>query len=1176
MVSIRDAVAAIRPRAARQRILDSGLKARTASWATCAAALAALGFGGFAAAQSTSTAASSGTSSSQQTAQLQEVTVTGSRIKLPATYTSPTPTTVIDSQTMQSMGIVNVGQALNLTPSNVSTFTPTAAPASAFYTGAYIPDLRGLNGFFSSRTLTLIDGQRVVPTNTSDSFDLNFIPQVLVERIDTVTGGASAAYGSGAVAGVVNIILNRQLNGGKLDADIYDTHYNDAREQHVAFAFGHGLFNDRFHFVVGGEYSKQDPAFCMASGRPWCTANYGPYTTSYHVGPAGSSTGLESLGSNIRTNGISETGVLGAAELNPTSYSYASTTPGSPLYQATTDGLNLAPYEGNDALYGGMNSAPGGQGNPANLYTPLLAPVTRGVITALLTTRITDSITMDVDLNWGKVQVNTPDAVDNTTGTVLGLDNAYLPAGASAALDPTNGYYLGKDWNSQIPNSEYSNTTLKRAAVTLNGGIGDSSWTWNGYWEYGLVDNTEGEPTDFHADESSMALDSVVGANGQPECRITQALADNPGNLDGAFQQLLGEAGLFTPGAGAYPAGLFSYPSYLEAVGLSGAAFGTPVPADPLTGLSLLQQEALLAQNCVPLDPFGKQQLTSNAIDYVTGNLSLNLRQTQTVLALNTTGNFWHGIGAGPFSMAVGYEWRQEIVHNQFSDCPPGAMSASAYQLCIAQTTDYTVQFGDPYGGDLTDNEAYLEFNFPLLKNKPWARNLDIDIAGRESSYQNTALYAVGIPSGSSNTVSFPTWKVSLNYTPIEGIRFRATESRDTRAPDPRDLYYSQIFVAGSLFGSCGAFDNPFQSTPCNINLIGNVNLRPESANTTTFGVVFTPPQLPGLEFSADWYHIHLVNGINGGNFGTIEAQCATEGQCTGVTFNPYYYNAAGSPCASGQPAGAPGFPGSSGVACSGSLTTGAAAFQTGGVANIANVNAPAYNGAFYDTRGMDFSLNYVWALPDGSTIAVRSLATWVGEQVYQNYAGGPIYNLAGQTGNNSSLFGLGDYQNDPRWRGNIAITWSKGPWSVTPNLTWIGEGSLNNQGLACSEAALNNSSNPCNWVYNGFAVTGLTPSQTAQEAYMKALGYTILPMGVANRVPAYFLTGLNVTYTFANVLQGLQLYTQVDNLFNKAPPMAASSATTGGGFGGTAYTTNPVFFDTLGQAFRVGFRLKF
>lgn len=1154
---------------------------RSTRWLVYLAAIAVTGVGSTALAQqSNSTTAPPPTSSPARTAQLQEVTVTGTRIKQTTDFSTPTPTTVIDTQTMQNMGIVNIGQALNLSPANVSEFTPTAAPESPFYTGAYIPDLRGLNGFFNTRTLTLIDGHRIVPTNTSDSFDLNFIPQILVQRIDAVTGGASAAYGSGAIAGVINIILNRNLNGGKLDVDQYDTHYNDARDRHVAFAYGHGFFNNRFHFVVGAEWEKRDPAFCMQSGRPWCVANYGPYATQYS--PA--FVAQTAMGANLRYSAVTENGVLGIAGFNPAgpaAFTYSGTAIPA-THQASNDGLGLIGYTANDAPFGGSNNAPGGMGEPLNLYTNLIAPVTRGVITAMFTAKLTRHTTFHLDLNWGKVEAKVPNPGLNFSYVPLGLDNAYLPAGAATEVNPTalnSSYYLGKDWNAQIPNSEFNNTTLKRISASFDGRFGQSSWTWQGHWEYGLVKNTEGEPTDFHADESAMALDSTTGPNGQPECRITAALAAHPNNPRAALLAAYNSAVPQYPG----PFGAPELPAYLNAfataylTGFPPALSGAPQPLNPLTGLDVASTIALLGHNCVPLNPFGKQQLSTAAIHYVTGNLSLKLRQTQTVLSANATGNIFHGIGAGPFAMAVGYEWRQEITHNDFATCPPGQLSASAYQLCVAKTTDFTVQFGDPYGGDLGVNEAFLEFNFPLLRNRPFAHRFDIDVAGRISSYTNTALYAVSIPSGASGTATFPTWKATLSYEPVRGIRFRATESRDERAPSPRDLYYSQIFVPGSFFGSC-TNANGTQTAPCNINLIGNVNLKPESANTTTFGIVLTPPQLPGLEFSADWFHIHLINGINGGSIGTAQTECATghgAAACPGIIFNPYAYNAAGQPCSSGV--SGPLYPGAGGVDCTGDSTlTGALAYQQlASATNILQENDPAYNGAFYDTRGIDFSLNYVWALPDGSTILLRALTTWVGEQAYQNYAGGPILNLLGQTGNNTSFIGLGDYQNAPRWRGNISVTWSKGPWSITPNMTWIGQGTLNNQGLACTEAELSIKTNPCNWVYNGFTVTGLTPAQTAHEAYMKAEAVGLLPIGVANHVPSYFLFGLNATYTFQNVLKGLQVYTQIHNLLNKAPPNASAS-NTAGGMNGTATTTNPVFFDQFGLAYRVGFRLKF
>src|SRR5580700_2024790 len=215
-------------------------------------------------------------SSAGGTVSLEEVTVTGSRIKRTTDFNTPTPTTVIDSATMESLGLVNVGQAATFAPSNVSTFTPANTGNSNFFTGSYIADLRGLNPYFGSRTLVLVNGQRVVNSNQGDSFDLNLVPQVLVSRIDTVTGGASAAYGSGAIAGVVNVILDNKLEGGKLTGDFYQTSHSDGRDRHFGAAYGHGLFDNRIHFIIGGEYENSDAVGCEFA-RSWCSENVGEY-----------------------------------------------------------------------------------------------------------------------------------------------------------------------------------------------------------------------------------------------------------------------------------------------------------------------------------------------------------------------------------------------------------------------------------------------------------------------------------------------------------------------------------------------------------------------------------------------------------------------------------------------------------------------------------------------------------------------------------------------------------------------------------------------------------------------------------------------------------------------------------------------------------------------------------
>src|SRR5262245_52506047 len=149
-------------------------------------------------------------SQERSNAGLEEVTVTGTRIRRDD-FTTPTPTTVVDSQFMENLGIVNVADMVTQIPSNVSNFQPQNTGGSAFFIGSTLANLRGLNPFFGTRTLTLVDTHRFIPTTQGDSVDLNFIPSNLIERTEIVTGGASAAYGSGAISGVVNIFLDPKM-----------------------------------------------------------------------------------------------------------------------------------------------------------------------------------------------------------------------------------------------------------------------------------------------------------------------------------------------------------------------------------------------------------------------------------------------------------------------------------------------------------------------------------------------------------------------------------------------------------------------------------------------------------------------------------------------------------------------------------------------------------------------------------------------------------------------------------------------------------------------------------------------------------------------------------------------------------------------------------------------------
>src|SRR5580698_9757279 len=171
-------------------------KARTL-WALLAL-VAMAGAGAGAQAQEAAPAASD----SGKSEPLSEVVVTGSRVGR-STFTTPNPVTVLDAADIQNLGLNNVGQVLGELPQNSNFFAANNVGLGNFNVGAQLANLRGLNPFFGTRTLTLIDTERVVSQATGGGVDVTLIPSMLVARTEVVTGGASAVYGSDAVAGVV-------------------------------------------------------------------------------------------------------------------------------------------------------------------------------------------------------------------------------------------------------------------------------------------------------------------------------------------------------------------------------------------------------------------------------------------------------------------------------------------------------------------------------------------------------------------------------------------------------------------------------------------------------------------------------------------------------------------------------------------------------------------------------------------------------------------------------------------------------------------------------------------------------------------------------------------------------------------------------------------------------------
>ncbi len=231
--------------------------------------------------------------------ELSEVQVTGTRIQLP-NVTSANPVASITAEEMSRLGIVNVADALTqLVPQNISTYMPTMTgddqagfggggveilDRGSFFIGNTIANLRGMDPTFGTRTLTLVDGRRVNSTsNQADVVDLNIIPSNLLERMDVVTGGASTTYGSGAMAGVVNLVLNRRLNGLNLDMDYGFNEAGDGSNPHVSLSGGMPVLGGKGHVLVGLEWQDQSAIRNCAAARDWCAesrAQLNNYTSS--------------------------------------------------------------------------------------------------------------------------------------------------------------------------------------------------------------------------------------------------------------------------------------------------------------------------------------------------------------------------------------------------------------------------------------------------------------------------------------------------------------------------------------------------------------------------------------------------------------------------------------------------------------------------------------------------------------------------------------------------------------------------------------------------------------------------------------------------------------------------------------------------------------------------------
>ena len=185
---------------------------------------------------------------------IDEIVVTGSRLKR-RDFTSPSPIATIDRDTLLNSGQGTLEASLNQMPQVIPDFDRTSNNPG---NGTARVNLRG---FGSNRTLVLLNGRRLAPSGVGTSIDVNNLPQVLMERVEVITGGASTVYGSDAVAGVVNFITQQNFDGFGLDASVYATAESDSEIFDLNAAYGHNFANGQGNITLFGGFYDRNPSF---------------------------------------------------------------------------------------------------------------------------------------------------------------------------------------------------------------------------------------------------------------------------------------------------------------------------------------------------------------------------------------------------------------------------------------------------------------------------------------------------------------------------------------------------------------------------------------------------------------------------------------------------------------------------------------------------------------------------------------------------------------------------------------------------------------------------------------------------------------------------------------------------------------------------------------------------
>jgi outer membrane receptor protein involved in Fe transport len=920
--------------------------------------------------------------SAAQNAAVETVVVTGTRIPRPETDL-PNPVATVGSEQIENSGLTNLSDVLQRIPALTGSLgdyqtagynTPAAADGSSLG-GLNLLDLRNL-GYV--RTLVLVDGHRMVSESTgSSAVDVASIPITLIDRVEVVTGGSSAVYGADGVSGVVNFVMKHDLDGVYARAQYGTSEDGGGSKDLGALAVGHNFDDDKGNVTLAIEAGHQSHLFFTQ--RDFTSVGGEAFFVPNPANPDGS---IPNLPANIPTRDVqfiysAPTGAIDIQLPRPN---------GKVKFDGFPDHLG----NGGDFIPGidiGNGSAIGSSGMPyANDLQGDFQPTeNRRIVQFMANYQFSPWLRLYGEFKYSHVDTQSLNIAPFDDDIMITAQNPFLPPALASliAASPLGEAALSEDYLAMRESERVQRDTY-RGVADASGELPSPGFLQNFRYDVSYVNgSTDIDDVNLrnrNIDRFAAALDSVIDpATGKPTCRSNLDPSATPPTLND-YANFYGK-----------DANYFSDTSSL----FSASDFGLTFTPGPNSG-------------CVPFNPFDPHFNNAASIAWMTQNTHTRGNVSEEVLSGFVSADvqqFQDWGFAKPLSVVMGGEYRTES-----SRSTPDAITEVPGLYWFGGTL--------PVSGSFHVLEAFGEMSLPILSDRPFAKELTFDAAGRLSKY--------------STAGTNQSWKLGLVYSPIEGLKFRGTDAVAVRAPNigelfaPKQNLFSFIndpcdfhFIGqGTSFraANCQAIEDAVlgpgkyvagetstqtdQTTPTSVS--GNPLLAPETARTLTFGIVLQPTFIPNFVATVDWYRVKIFDAIQAPSGQSVANECVD----LSTINNPFCTNVQRTP--TGR------FPGS-----------------------ISLVNTTQINVAVYSTQGIDFTADYHLDLEDWFNEKFGTLDFHLIGNHLDTLKTTPLPGEQPVKSENLLYGGADALTPTPYWSFNLDTVWHLAPWTVDYNVDW-------------------------------------------------------------------------------------------------------------------------------------------